>query len=102
MSFLHDSSLAKIWGEPLGADNKYHIGGNLSIEGSPGVLRRVLAVNRYTLKVVGGTITKTDGTWEIKGIPYQEPKSLLVIVSDFQGKYNAEVVDFVTTVKMDQ
>jgi hypothetical protein len=64
-----------------------------------GVSRRVVAVQRGTLKYVGSTISDSAGVWSIGGLPkILDGVKLLVMAFDESGTYNAEIFDHVVAV----
>ena len=60
---------------------KRRIAGRVTVNGA-GSSKRVVVQKRGTLEYVASTHSKTDGTWEIKGMPELPEKSLIVMVID--------------------
>lgn len=81
---------------PIRTD-RHILGGITKVEGV-GASKRIHVLLRDTDTVVASTVSRPDGTWQIKGINEFPERSLLVIAFDDTGTYNALVADFVSQV----
>ena len=66
---------------PSVSPTKNRLSGRVTVNGA-GSLKRVVVQKRGTLEYVTSTHSKTDGTFEIKGMPVFPEKSLIVMVID--------------------
>jgi hypothetical protein len=74
----------------------HHLAGTLEVD-AVAASRRVVVINRGSMRYVGSTVSAADGTWEIAGLPkVLAGVSLSVIAFDETGTYNAEIFDHVT------
>ena len=69
-----------IYSSGTGTVNR-RLSGRVTVNGA-GSSKRVVVQKRGTLEYVASTHSKTDGTWEIKGMPELPEKSLIVMVID--------------------
>ena len=58
------------------------IAGRVTVNGAGSSSKRVVVQKRDTLEYVASTHSKTDGTFEIRGMPVLPEKSLIVMVID--------------------
>jgi len=77
--------------------DRHILAGVTKVNGVPAP-KRVHLLLRGTNVVVASKISRSDGTWEIKGINEYPERSLTVIAFDDTGNYNAEIADFVSQV----
>ena len=85
--------------KPIGFGPLRHkIGGTVTVDGNP-ARRYVIAYDRRTMDVIATVISDaTTGAWEVAGMPELPEQTLLVVALDTEGKYNAEVADYVSQV----
>jgi len=86
-------------GEPLsGFTHRHKLAGTVTTDGTGGK-RRVVVLDRGTLKYIASTVSGPDGTWLIQGIPERPEDSLIVLAFDDIAKvFNAEAADFISQV----
>lgn len=76
----------------------HRLAGTVAVDTLPAV-KRVVVLTRGKLQYVGSTISASDGTWEIKGLPkVLDGVTLVAIAFDESGTYNAEIADHVVMV----
>jgi hypothetical protein len=61
--------------------------------------KRIMIQNRYSLEYVASTHSDEEGKWSIANIP-EFPKRMLIgfAFDDTSNKFNAEIIDFITTI----
>ena len=77
---------------------KRRLAGTVMVD-SVGAARMVVVFDRSTMGYIGATISSTDGSWEIKGMPALASRGLLAVALDTAGVYNAEALDLLTQVE---
>ena len=78
--------------------SRHKIGGTVTVEGVP-QKRMVVAIDRRTFSFVYATTSHPEtGEWAMEGLEELPERSLMVFAVDSEGKYNAEVADFISQV----
>lgn len=79
--------------------DRHILSGVIKDDGVP-VARRVALLKRNTLELVAVTRSRSDGTYQFRGLPEYPARSLLIVGLDdeHEGRHNAECLDFVTQI----
>lgn len=81
---------------PLPRTDRHWLSGTVRVDGVPAG-RRVALFQRVPLTLIAVTRSRTDGTYEFKGLPEYPERSLKAVAYDDDlQKYNAQVCDFLT------
>lgn len=95
MLILPDIVIFSISASPL----KCRLAGHVTVNGA-GSSKRVVVQKRGTLEYVASIHSKTDGTWELQGLPVYPEKSLVAIAfDDDDPTENAITFDYVSQVE---
>lgn len=80
------------------AISRYKFSGTISVEGSPAA-KRVVALARETFSYVKGTMSESDGTWVIGGLPAGSASQYHTLLAiDDTDTYNVEAASMVQPV----
>lgn len=77
---------------------KRRLAGKVTVD-AKAASKRVVVGKRYTEEYVASTISNSDGTWDIRGMPVMPERSLMATCYDDTGTYNAEILDFLSQVE---
>lgn len=96
---LFDTSIANtVLGKQLPRTDRHMLAGKVTVDGSP-ASRFITVFKRGNYEHIAVTKSLAEtGDWKIMGLPEYPERSLLVVATDTEGKYNAEVADYVSQV----
>lgn len=88
----------KVFGEATGRKDRCKLAGIVNVDGLP-ASRRIAVFDRKSCLLLSSTMSSpTTGAWDVTGLPEYPEMGLLVVAFDTEGKYNAEVADYVSQV----